>query len=88
MNLYIKIENLCPKNPATKLNIAATDELHEMIAERLAEAVGESLTSVVESLKKNDVVWDQDDFEITIRSIAGESASREKITRHTHRQRK
>lgn len=88
MELHIKIENLCPKNPATRFNIAATDELHEMIAEQLAEAIGESLTSVVESLKRNDVIWDQDDFEITIRSIAGEPASREKITRHTHRQRK
>ena len=88
MNLYIEIRNLHPKNPYL-YNVEATDELHEMIAQDLAESVGKSLKLVLQLLKENinnDVIWNQNNFEITIRSDDGtgdeELGSREKITTH------
>ena len=88
MNLYIEIRNLRPKNPDF-FNVVATDELHEMIAEDLAESVGNSLKLVLELLKNNrdnNVIWNQDNFEIIIRSDDGTDdknlGSREKITKH------
>lgn len=82
MNLYITIENLRPKNYVTGFYVAATDEIHKMIAERLAETVGDSLTNIVESLRYENFKWDQDNFSITIRSDDGEPDSRERITKH------
>ena len=82
MNLYIKIKNLRPKNPITDFKVADTALLHKLIAENLAEGVGKLLTDVVCSLKRDDVIWDQDDFEITIRSDDGKRGSRERITKH------
>ena len=82
MNLYITIENLRPKNYITGFKVAATDEIHKMITERLAETVGDSLTNIVKSLRNENFIWDQDDFSITIRSDDGEPGSRERITKH------
>lgn len=82
MNLYITIENLRPKNYVTGFKVAATDEIHEMIAERLAETVGDSLTNIVESLRNENFKWDQSDFSITIRSDDGAPGYRERITKH------
>lgn len=85
MNLQISIENLHPKNHATSFEIAATDELHDLIAEPLAEIIGRSLTDVVRSLEREDIVWAQGTFKIRIKSDDGsdsEFGSREVVTEH------
>ena len=82
MNLYITIENLRPKNYVTGFKVAATDEIHKMIAERFAEVVGDSLTNIVKELRNERFIWEQDNFSITIRSDDGEPGSRERVTKH------
>ena len=82
MNLYIRIKNLRPKNSVTTFKVTDTPQLHKLIAEKLAEGVGELLTDIVSSLERESVIWDQDDFEITIQSNDGERGSREKTTQH------
>lgn len=82
MNLYIRIKNLRPKNSVTTFPVADTPQLHDLIAENLADGVGELLTDIVSSLERESVIWDQDDFEITIQSNGGKRGSREKTTQH------
>ena len=82
MNLYISHKNLRPKKSVSDLPVAATDELHQMIADDLAEAVAASMGNIVKSLERESVIWDQDDFNITIRSDDGETGSRSEITAH------
>ena len=85
MNLQISIENLHPKNRTYSFAIAATDELHDLIAEPLAEIIGSALTDVVRSLEREDIVWDQNMFNIRIKSDDGshsEFGNREVVTKH------
>ena len=86
MNLYIRIKNLRPKNYDSGFKIADTPQLHEFIAEELAKDVGRLLTDIVDSLERESIIWDQDDFEITIQSNDGNRGSREKTTKHVCKQ--
>ena len=44
--------------------------------------VAASMGNIVKSLERESVIWDQDDFNITIRSDDGETGSRSEITAH------
>ena len=69
MELKITISGLKPKNADTGFEMTATDEVHEDISEKLAEAVGEVLnTARKTSQNLASLVWDQDVFNIIIES--------------------
>ena len=69
MELNITISGLKPKNSEKDFDIAATDELHDSISEKLAEAIGNVLNTARDAdINFAHLEWDQGVFHITIKS--------------------